>query len=234
MKKQLLYWLMGDRAARLMIGTWNWLWGVPVESGGKIAVEVAQESLQSMQQSVAKLAESVAKVVASHNQAQALYEKKQKEFKEFEHRALLAQRTNHPEAARMAMMQAITVEKLLPQLGDRVAHAEQVMNNLKAKLDRERRNLEEYKAKMQNIQALAEVNAALADISRVNAELDLGSAKSQFETANTAVQSRYQYEHARAELAENPAEKLTAELDQLTLDDEILHRLKQLEDSSVN
>ncbi|WP_041233305.1 hypothetical protein [Cylindrospermum stagnale] len=37
---------------------------------------------------------------------------------------------------------------------------------------------------------------------------------------------------ALAELSENPAEKLQAEIENMTLDDEVAHRLQRLEDSS--
>lgn len=40
--KKAIYWVMGERAGRTIVGTWNWLWGMPVESGGKVAVAVAE------------------------------------------------------------------------------------------------------------------------------------------------------------------------------------------------
>ncbi|MHC5915233.1 MAG: hypothetical protein ACYTXE_30540 [Nostoc sp.] len=46
MKQSILYGLIGDRAGRVVQAFWNWLWGKPIETGGKIAVEVAQASLQ--------------------------------------------------------------------------------------------------------------------------------------------------------------------------------------------
>jgi phage shock protein A len=63
--KSFLFWLMGRRAGLTITAIWNWLWGLPIESGRKIVVEVAQESLHSMQQSVQKLTESVATLVAA-------------------------------------------------------------------------------------------------------------------------------------------------------------------------
>jgi phage shock protein A len=66
MRKQLIYWLLGERAGHLLIATWNWLWGMPVEMGGKVAVEVAHESLSSMQNSVRKFTQSVAQISASY------------------------------------------------------------------------------------------------------------------------------------------------------------------------
>jgi phage shock protein A len=234
MQTKLLYWLMGDRAARVIIATWNWLWGIPVTSGGKVAVEVAQESLQSMQQSVVQLAEAVSQVMAAHRQAKDKYEAKQREFELLEKQALLAHKTGSVEAARMAMTQVMALEQLLPQLAERVSHAEQMMNAAKDKLGRERTKLETYKMQMQNLKALSEVNEALAVIAKVNTDLNIDSARSQFETAESSVQHRYHQVESFATLSENPAEKLTAELDQLTLEDRINQRLKQLEESTLN
>ncbi len=104
--KKLIYWFMGDRAARLLVGTWNWLWGLPIQSGGKIAVEVAEESLRSMQASVAQLMQSVAKVKAAYEQAKEKYEIKKREFQQAEKQAILAHHNGNEEAARLAMSKA--------------------------------------------------------------------------------------------------------------------------------
>lgn len=73
--KKVLYWLMGDKAGRTVVGTWNWLWGMPVESGGRVAVEVAEESLRSMQESVQKLTHAVSTQVAAYQTKQKYEEK---------------------------------------------------------------------------------------------------------------------------------------------------------------
>jgi len=114
--KKLVYWLMGDRAGRVVVGTWNWLWGRPVESGGKVAVAVAEESLLSMQESVQKLAKAVAMQVGAYERAQSKYQQKIDELKAFEQQARLAQRAGQDDGARLAMGRAIQIEKLLPSL----------------------------------------------------------------------------------------------------------------------
>ena len=43
--KKVTYWLLGETAGRTSVATWKWLWGLPVESGGKIAENVAKESV---------------------------------------------------------------------------------------------------------------------------------------------------------------------------------------------
>jgi phage shock protein A len=97
------------------------------------------------------------------------------------------------------------------------------------KLQRERQKLESYKVQMQNLKALAEVNEALAEIARVNTELSTESARNQFEAAQAAIERRHGQVNALAELAENPTEKLEAELNRLTLDDEVTRRLQRMQ-----
>ncbi len=227
--KTFVYWLMGERAGRVIVGSWRWLWGLPVEAGGKMAVAVAEESLQSMQESVQQLAKAVAMQVGSYERAKGKYQEKTNELKTFEEQAQLALSTGHEDGARLAMSRAIQIEKLLPALDQQVQQAEAFVNASKDKLNRERIKLEQYKSDMQNIKDLAEVNAALESIAKVNSDFDIGSARSSFEAAKNAVEGRHLTSKALAELSENPQEKLAADLDQLTLDDQVSQRLRALE-----
>lgn len=227
--KKAVYWLMGDKAGRVLIGAWNWLWGIPVESGGQVAVEVAEESLRSMQESVQKLAAAVATQVAAYQRAQNKYEEKVREWQTFERQAKTAKRNGNEEAARLAMSKAIQTEKILPQLETQVQQAEQYVNASKDKLNRERMKLEAYKTDMQNMKDMAEINEALGAIAKVNNDLNIDSARSQFEQAKNAVERRNLEQQALAELSENPQEKLQAELENMTLDDEVNRRLEMLD-----
>ena len=227
--KKFVYWLMGDRAGRVVVGSWNWLWGRPVEAGGKVAVAVAEESLVSMQESVHKLAKAVAMQVGAYERAQSKYQQKIQELKNFEQQARLAQRMGKDDAARLSMSRAIQIEKLLPSLEQQVQQAAAFVGSSKDKLNRERIKLEQYKSDMPNIKDLAEVNAALESIAKVNNDFDLGSARSSFDAAKNAVEGRHRTSTALAELSDNPQEKLAADLEQLTLDDQVSLRLQALE-----
>ncbi|MEM9923317.1 MAG: PspA/IM30 family protein [Cyanobacteria bacterium P01_D01_bin.50] len=229
--KKAIYWLMGEKAGRTMFGVWNWLWGIPVESGGKVAVAVAEESLQSMQESVQKLAQAVALQEAAYRRAKQKYEEKVKELETFESQALTAQKQGNQEAARMAMTRVVQAEQILPKLEEMLKGAETAVGASKDKLNRERMKLEAYKTDMQNMKDMSEVNAALEQIAQVNNEFDIGSAKSQFEAAKGAVERRNLTAEASAELSENPAEKLQADLENMTLDQEVARRLQMLDDS---
>ncbi|MGE5658914.1 MAG: PspA/IM30 family protein [Actinomycetota bacterium] len=223
-----IYWLMGERAGRSLIGIWHWLWGIPVESGGKIAVEIAEESLRSMQEGVQKLTVAVSTQVAAYQSAKQKYNSKVNEKQLLENQAIAAQKNNREDAARLAMLKVIQIEQILPQLEQQVRQAEQFVNASKDKLNRERMKLEAYKTDMQNMKDMAEINAALGQIAKLNNELNIDSARSQFEQAKGAVQRRYLQEQTLVELSENPAEKAQSELDNLVIDDEVSRRLRML------
>lgn len=224
-----VYWLMGDRAARSLIASWNWLWGIPIESGGKIAVEAAQESLYSMQESVGQLTESVATIAASYQKVQQKHSLKLQEFQVTQKQAVLAQSQGNEEAARLAMGKAILIERLLPALAEQMAQAEQILQMQRERLHREQLRLETYKQEMQNLRDLSEVNEALKAIAQVDGSLSVTSARSQFESAQSAIQQRYLKTNALAELSISPTEALNDDLEKLSLDDEISQRLHQLE-----
>jgi phage shock protein A len=127
------------------------------------------------------------------------------------------------------MTKAIQIDQLLPQLESQVQQAEKFVQASKDKLNRERLKLEQYKTDMENMKDLAEINSALESIAQVNNEFDIGSARSSFESAKNAVEGRHLRSNAMAELSENPNEKLAADLDQMTLDDEVSRRLQMLQ-----
>lgn len=222
---------MGEKAGRTIIGTWNWLWGIPVESGGKVAVETAEEALRDMQTSVQKLSEAVATQVAAYQRAKQKYQDKAKEMQGFERQAMTAQKQGNEEAARLAMSKVIQIEQLLPQLEVQVQQAESYVNASKEKLRRERTKLEAYKTDMQNMKDMTEINEALAAMAKVNSDLNIDSARSQFEAAKSAVERRNLKQQAIAEFSENPDEKLQADLEKMTLDDAVAQRLQRLEAS---
>ncbi|MEB3292638.1 MAG: PspA/IM30 family protein [Synechococcales bacterium] len=227
--KQFILWFMGDRAGRVMLAVWNWLWGKPIEQGGKIAVEVAQESLYAMQQSVHKLTESVAKAIAAYERANQQYQQKKNEAKRAESQALQAQQQGYEDAARLAIARAIEIERILPRFASQVEQAKIAVQQLKNKLIQERQKLESYQVQMQTLKALSEVNEALASITNISGELNLESARNQFQEAQTAIENRHFSTNAMQELSQESGEQLQYNLDRISLDSEIEQRLKQLQ-----
>jgi phage shock protein A len=198
-----------------------------------VAVAVAEESLQSMQEGVHRLAEAVAIQDASYQKAKKMHEAKLKELEVLNRQVATAQKLGNDLAARQTMTKVIQIEQVLPNLESMIRQAEQAVNQSKAKLNRERVKIESYKSDMQNMKDLAEVNEALAIIASVNNEFDIGSAKSQFEEAKNAVETRNLRTNALAALSENPIAVVNAEIEQMTLEDEVTRRLQQIGNSDL-
>jgi phage shock protein A len=226
--RSLIHWLAGDRAARVIFASWNWLWGKPLDQGGKLAVEVAQESLHAMQQSVYKLTESISKAVTAYEQAKKQYLQKQTDAKRAELQSAQAYELGDEESARLAMSRTLEIERILPQFETQVQQAETAVIALKEKLYKERQKLESYQTQLQSLKSLAEVNEALAVIANINSDLHIDSARNQFQAAQSAIENRNIQINAFQELSQNPTEKLEATLDKISLDRKIQQRLHQL------
>ena len=228
MNKKITYWLLGETAGRTSVATWRWLWGLPVESGGKIAQNVAQESVVSMQESIAQLTKAVAKIVAAYEMAKQQYHLKADELQQAEEQAKVAKTKGNQEAARLAITKAIAIEKILPRLNDRVAQGEATMHKAKSKLKREIEKLEAYKLEMENLETLSKINGAMAEINQISTDFNLDVARSQFSEAKDSIEQKALLESTVADLEENPAEVLSAEIELLSLEAEIDDRLKNL------
>ena len=226
--KRITYWLLGDTAGRTSVAIWKYLWGIPIEGGGKIAQKVAQESIASMQESISQLSHAVAKVVSTHNLAQQQYDNKLKEYQEAERQARLAHSNGHEDAARLAITKAIAIDKILPQLRERVEATKITTNKAKAKLKREIEKLEAYKLELENLESLTLVNQAMAEIDGISDEWGFDSARSQFAAVKNSIEKKALLEEAKVELAENPNEIIAGEIDALSLEAEIEKRFKSL------
>lgn len=225
--KKFIYWLLGETAGRTIVGTWKWVWGLPVESGGKVAQKVAQESLQSMQESVFQLTERVSKVGAAHTLAKAKYYQKERELQEAERQAEIAYRQGDEGAAKSLLAKAISLEKIMPQLKQRVDKAQEISLAAKEKLKQEKEKLQVYQLDMANLKVLSELNDTMAQINDITTELDLDSARSQFTEAQNSIEERYVWETAKAELATDPNEQIQIDLDRRSLESEINNRLEK-------
>jgi phage shock protein A len=227
-RKKFLYWLMGDRAGMTLVAVWNWLWGKPMQQGGQISEAVAEEAIQQMQQEVFRLAEAVAQVTAGHQSIRDEYLAKRRELQQAEKQAELSQRNGYKEAARLAMTKVIHLERVLEQLDLRQQQAEQLVHTHQATLKREREKLELYKIEYQNLKSTVRVDDALDRITRITGDLNVDSARNQFETVKSAITDRHHRINALAQLAENPAERLQADLDQLSLEEAVNLRLQAI------
>ncbi|WP_017660582.1 PspA/IM30 family protein [Baaleninema simplex] len=227
--KKAVYWLMGDTAGRVTVNIWNWLWGLPPEDERRTAdpLQSAETSLKAMQASVRQLAEAVSAQVAAYQKAALKYEEKVGQAKQYERQAIAARQNGDESTARLAMAKAIQLEQLLPQLEERVRQAEVFVKASQDRLNRERIDLEAYKADMEHMKDMAEMSQALDAIARVNSQLNIDSARSQFDRAKDTIEQRHLEEQALAEVRDLSSDNMAEDWETLTLDDEIDRRLQQ-------
>ena len=86
-RRQTIFWLLGDNAGRILVGIWSWLWSKPVANGGEIAAIVASESVADIERSVQQFTETVAKMTATYQKVKEKYLAKQQEFQLTERQA---------------------------------------------------------------------------------------------------------------------------------------------------
>ena len=223
--KKFIYGFFGERAGRLIIVTWNWLWGIDQAPDDDRAVSTAEASLREMQASVDKLTQAVTVQVQNYKQAEERYTQKVQEFRDLEKNAQALKAEGNLEQARLTMIQAIQLEKILPQLKENVENAEKFVKSAKEQLTREKEKLETYKSELANMQAIQEVNQALAQMAEVNNSYNIESAKSQFEAAKEALSDRQAEVQALYEVSKTPAESMDEKMDNMSLDDEVSRRL---------
>jgi len=232
--KKFIYWLLGDRMGRLTVVTWNWLWGKTEPSEPEKAVNTAQQSLQTMQESVNKLTQAVEQQFQNYQQAEQYYSNKVREYQELQTKAKMLKEGGNTEQARLTMIQAVQLEKILPQLKQNVENAEQYVTDAKEKLMREKEKLESYKTEMANMEAVQKVNDALSQMADVNNNYQIDSAKFQFEAAKEAVEDEQAQVQAYYDLSKNAQDNMDEQLEHMNLDEEVSRRLEAIdsEDSS--
>lgn len=224
--KKFIYYLFGERAGRFIVVTWNWLWGISEPSEQEQAVNEAEKSLAQMQASVEKLTQAVAVQVQNYQDAEERYSNKVKEYQNLETKAKALQANGNIESARLTIIQAIQLEKILPQLKENVENAEKYVTAAKQQLMREKEKLETYKSELANMQAVQEVNAALEQMVAVNNSYNIDAAKSQFEAAKETVNNRQVEVQALYELSQSEGDNFDNKMEDMSLEDEVSRRLE--------
>jgi phage shock protein A len=161
--KKSLYWLMGDRAGRVIESTWSWLWSLPLE---KIEVrgQALSIALAKIQQNVARLSLAIAKQDAAYKTAQNKYAQKLKEYDALKKQAILAEQMGQEEAVCLAVTQLIQLENLLPQIEQRLQEALNCANTSKKHLKAEQFKIEQLKQEIQTAKDLDTITQALNEI----------------------------------------------------------------------
>jgi phage shock protein A len=224
-------WLMGDRAGKIVIDVWDWLWGKtpPVAEPPSQAetLAVAERALAQMSESVANLSAAVAQQASSYQELQARYDNLAEEIAALEQSAQSTARQGRDRETRLILAKIIQQETLLEQLHSQVDRAEAVLISSQNRLTQEQLAVARYRTEIQNTRDLSRVNLALREIARVNDEYDGSSAKSTLENARLQATEYEMQQKLVADLASNRS-TLTDENNDATIQARVNERLAKL------
>jgi phage shock protein A len=128
------------------------------------------------------------------------------------------------------MTQAVQLEKLLPQIANRLEQAQDFLQASEERLQRETIQLEAYRLDVEHLKDMAELGDVLDPLSQVSRQQELETARSHLDDARSRLELQRLEEEALAELSQ--AEPDTeADWEQHQLDDEVARRLQQFNDS---
>ena len=174
-----IFWLMGENLGKLAINSWNWLWNIPpqppqtatkpstppptsetVNAADRAAVEQAAQSLKVMRTRCGELEIAVSQVVAAAKLAQEQYINKYQHWQSLEAQAIAAHARDDAAGARLAMAQALVIDRILPQMLERVDRAQELAQSAQTKLAQEVELTTIAQTEIEALKALAAMNQA--------------------------------------------------------------------------
>lgn len=230
-------WLMGDRAGKVTIDAWDWLWGkeppAPPLPSQDDTLAVAERALAQMTKSVTSLSAAVTQQASSYKNLQVEHDRKALEIKALEQEAGAAARKGRDRDARLILAKVIQQETLLAQLCTQVDRAEGLLLSSQNRLTQEQMEVERYRTEIRQTRDLSRVNTALREIARVNDEFDGGSAKSTLENAQLQATEYEMQQKLVADISLNRSVQTDRDND-LEIQDRVNQRLAQLKNQRSN
>jgi phage shock protein A len=224
-------WLMGDRAGKVTMDAWDWLWGIeplvdpPPSQEDTLAI--AERALAQMTKTVTSLSAAVAQQANSYKNLQLEYDRKAQEIKALEQEAANAAKKGRDRDARLNLAKMIQQEALLAQLHTQVDRAEALLLSSQNRLTQEQMEVERYRTEIRQTRDLSRVNTALREIARVNDGFDGGSAKSTLENAQLQATEYEMQQKLVADIALNRSDVTDQDHD-LEIQHQVNERLAKL------
>ena len=230
-------WLMGERAGKVTMDVWDWLWGkeptISPPPSQEDTLATAERSLALMSQSVASLSTAVGQQASSYKKLQVQYEHKAQEIQRLEREAAISAKKGRERDARLTLVKVIQQEALLEQLHAQIDRVEELLISSQNRLTQEQLELERYRTEIQNTRDLSRVNTALREIARVNDQFDAASAKSTLDNAQMQATEYEMQQKLVADISSNRSE-LTDENTNAEIQAKVNERLAKLKQFNSN
>ncbi|MEO1521810.1 MAG: PspA/IM30 family protein [Cyanobacteria bacterium J06633_2] len=184
--KPFLYWLLGEKAGRIVVGSWAWLLGQSIDAGDARTVAIAQQSVDDVAENVDQLTAAVAQQHSALQQAQKLLITMQSQAESLNQQAMKLVQHGDDHAALSILGELDIIEASIPQLEVQVNTAQRNFEAGREQLREQQRQLQQMKTQQKVSASLQKVTAALE---KANALSGLSSDRAiqTFETARDAI-----------------------------------------------
>jgi phage shock protein A len=178
-----------NRAWTVVRATWNWLWGKPIDTGGEIAAQIGEDSIDDVAAAVQKFTESVGLQQAALAEAVRLHEETSQRVVILGQQAEQLVAADNDDAALEVLAEQDVIDDYVPQLESQVRFAEQNLAEGKARLREAQLELRKMQAQQKMGASTMRVTQALEQANQA-AGIDSQSAMRRFEKSQEAIQRR--------------------------------------------
>lgn len=198
--KVFLYWLLGDRGGSIVVGTWNWLIGGPIEKGNAQTVAIAQQSLDDISKKVEKMTNAVSHQYAALQQAKELLAQMESNAISLAEQSEQLVRNGYDNDALSVLGELEVVEASIPPLEAQVKTASKNFEDCKLALEEMQRQLNQMKTQQKISASMQKVTAALEEANTLSG-ISSDRAINVFEASQSAIKNRTITETAKLELS---------------------------------
>jgi phage shock protein A len=204
----LISWLMGDTLGGLIMDSWNWLWQTPTKASAPvvtvdknsddITLEHATQLLVSITARVLEMQKAVERVRAITHEIKRQYDVKCQQHQELVATVLEYKRLGEIVEARMAMANAIGIERILPELQARLEHSQEMLISINECYTQEQSKLSLLEIEMETIRACMAMNESMSGLDKFN---NLSNLQEKFRNVQTEIEDRYQQVQVMSQLS---------------------------------
>jgi phage shock protein A len=191
-----IFWLMGDTLGKAAIDTWNWLWQNPdstppptAKNSDDIALEQATQILAAISQRVIKIQAAVQRVKTGTKEMQRQYEVKAQKYQDLIATVSEYQREGKTIEARLTMVEAIGIERILPELKSRWEQSQERLVSINEFYAQEQAQLALLESELETMKNCRIMNISMG-INQNEASIDARSLQEKFSNLLEEMESR--------------------------------------------
>jgi phage shock protein A len=211
--KAFLYWLLGDRGGRIVVGSFAWLMGAPIEKGDAQTVAIGQQALDDIAENLQNMRSAVAEQKGALEQALGFLAQLESDAAQLEKQSRQLVQAGDDDGALNVLTELGVVTDSIPQIQSQAEQAKQNYEASFANLQDMERQYKKYQLEQKISAKTQKVSAALAQANKYSGA-GAESAKSVLEATKDSVKNKSFVENAKLEMNSLPG-KTTRKVNEL-------------------